>query len=84
VGKVVRLPSPEKKAGPVVKRTLASCGYESDFYSDPKTNLVHFIVTRKGEAEIVMWGQEPSMAAAERTALDWMSAFATRKSAIAG
>ena len=81
---VLKFHHPSRKQslnGPsMVKRTLASSGYEADFFVDQKyaNGLVHFIITRKGEAEIVMWGQERSMAEAERTALDWMSTYGDR------
>lgn len=80
MGQVVQFDSPSPgKAGKLVKRTLCCGGYEADFYADPKTTLIHFIITRKGDAEIVMWGQEPSMSEAERVALDWMGAFVNRQ-----
>ena len=70
----------------MVKRTLSHGDYEAEFYVDPKLNppIYHFIVTRRGAAEIVMWGQEPSMTEAERSALDWMYEMTQRSKAAAG
>lgn len=38
--------------------------------SDPP--VVHYVVSRKGETEILAWGQESSMEAAQRAAMDAM------------
>ena len=62
----------------MVKRTLTTGGYEAEFFVDTKTDLVHWVVTRVGDAEIIMWGQEKSMHEAERAALDYMTANAKR------
>jgi hypothetical protein len=53
-----------------VKRTLAAGGFEADFYLDKtqEVAMYHYIVTRKGMAEIFAWGRESSMADAERSA----------------
>ena len=78
LGKLLEFSNSPGKAGKVVKRTLSCGNYEADFYTDPKTTLVNVIITKRGDAEILMWGQEPSMAEAERFALDWMSSLSSR------
>ena len=82
--KILEFPRAEEK--PVVKRTLSHGDYEAEFYVDPKLNppIYHFIVTRRGAAEIVMWGQELTMTAAEHSALDWMYEMTQRSKAAAG
>ncbi len=58
----------------LVKRTLTSGGYETDFYTDTTTDppIFHYIITRKGDADILAWGQERTAYDAERAALDCM------------
>jgi hypothetical protein len=70
----------------VTKRTLISSGYEAEFFIDRKgeTVLYHYIITRKGNADILMWGQEPSMEEAERAAMDWMSIYGLKSVSAAG
>jgi hypothetical protein len=64
----------------LVRRILNSYGFEAEFYKDSKTDLYHFVISRQGDAEIVMWGQEVSYDEAQRVALDWMKAFGNRAS----
>ena len=63
---------------PRLKKTLVANGYEAFLYQDTSYSLVHYVITRKGEAEILMWGQEDSMEAAEATAKEWMLGFTQR------
>lgn len=58
----------------MVKRTLASGSYEAEFFTDQWADppLVHYIVTRRGETDILAWGQERTMSDAERAAMDCM------------
>jgi hypothetical protein len=58
----------------VIKRTLASGGYEADFYTDTTVEppIVHYIITKNGETDILAMGQERSVQAAEQVALDFM------------
>lgn len=67
----------------MVKRTLSSGGYESEFFTDQHSNppVVHYIVTRKGETDILAWGQERTMQDAERAAMDCMHDLYKRHSA---
>lgn len=76
---VLEFPNPQR-VGSVVKRTLSHNGYEADFYTDSKTQLVHYVITRQGESEIVMWGQEKSIEEAERRALEWMTQLGRKRS----
>ena len=82
--KILEFPKGEEK--PVVKRTLSHGEYEAEFYVDPKLNppVHHFVITRRGAAEIIIWGQEHSMSDAERSALDWMCEMAANSKAAAG
>jgi hypothetical protein len=70
----------------VTKRTLITGGFEAEFFVDHKSvsPLYHFIITRKGNADIIMWGQEHTMEEAERTALEWMTVAAHSAVASAG
>jgi hypothetical protein len=63
-----------RRSKSVVKRTLSSGGYEADFYTDTTVTppIVHFIITKKGDADILAWGQERSIGDAEKAALDCM------------
>lgn len=58
----------------MVKRTLSSGGFESEFFveNDADPPVIHYIVTKKGSADILAWGQEKSPQDAERAALDAM------------
>ena len=58
----------------MVKRTLSSGGYEAEFYTDTSVEppIIHFIVTKKGDTDILAWGQERSINEAERGALEAM------------
>ncbi len=76
-GHVVDFPSPSQDR---VKKTLIANGYEAFLYEDSAHSLVHYVITRKGEAEIVMWGQENSVQEAEQTAKEWMVGFTARRS----
>lgn len=69
--KLIDFPARKK---PLVRRTLSSGGYEAEFFTDPSADfpVVHYVVSRKGEAEILAWGQESSMEAAQRAAMDAM------------
>lgn len=64
----------------MVIRTLQAGEFEADIYRDTKYERYHFVVTRRGEKEIVMWGQEASLSEAEQAAWDWMKAFGKRAS----
>jgi hypothetical protein len=72
-----------RKRKKVIKRTLASGGYEADFYADTTSNppIYHYIVTKRGDADILAWGQERSAHAAERAAMDCMHDLYQRSSA---
>ena len=63
---------PKAKAKSLTKRTLAVGDYLAELYVDTRSAppLYHYIVTRKDSAEILGWGQERSVEAAERSALD--------------
>jgi hypothetical protein len=63
---------PKAKAKSLTKRTLAVGDYLAELYVDARSvpPLYHYIVTRKDSAEILGWGQERSVEAAERSALD--------------
>ncbi|HUQ49910.1 MAG TPA: hypothetical protein VM056_04270 [Terriglobales bacterium] len=76
-GKLIPFPSGRQN---LVKRTMACGGFEADFFVDTKCQaaLYHFIITRKGMAEIVAWGQERSMEEAERAALNAMDYISDR------
>lgn len=58
----------------MVKRTLSSGGFEAEFYSDKwgEQSVVHYVISRKGDSEILAWGQEASMEEAKRAALEAM------------
>jgi len=58
----------------LVKRTLSYGEYEAEFFVDHDSvpALYHYIITRTNAAEILMWGQEKSMAEAEGCALERM------------
>ena len=82
--KILEFPKGEER--PMVKRTLSHGEYEAEFYVDPKLNpaVYHFVITRRGAAEIIIWGQEQSMSDAERSALDWMYEMTANSRAAAG
>ena len=68
-----------------VKRTLALGGFEADFFLDKRAGatMYHYVVTRKGMADILAWGRESSMGDAERAArnaMDSLSANAVKAS----
>ena len=67
----------------MVKRTLASGGYEAEFFTDQWADppLVHYIVTKKGETDILAWGQESTMHDAERVAMECMHDLYKRNAA---
>ena len=56
----------------MTKRTITYDPYEAEFFVDGKTALVHFVITRRGEAEVVLWGEEKSIYVAEKAALESM------------
>jgi hypothetical protein len=58
----------------LVKRTLTSGGFEAEFFVDSKSEpaIYHYIVTRKGSADILAWGQEKNSNDAEHAAMDCM------------
>lgn len=74
-GHVLEFPTPQDSR---LKKTLSANGYETFFYEDARYGLVHYVITRSGEREIVMWGQETSLAEAETTAKEWMLGFTQR------
>ena len=82
--KILEFPKGEEK--PMVKRTLSHGEYEAELYVDPKLNppVYHFVITRRGAAEIIIWGQERSMAEAGCSALDWMYEMTANSRAAAG
>ena len=71
----------------MVKRTICHGRYQADLYVDPKLHppIYHYIITRAGEAEVLMWGQENSVEEAEDAALSWMQDMSGEsKSTVAG
>jgi hypothetical protein len=73
----------------MVKRTIAIGDHIADLYcqSNGDPQLFHYIITRQNSAEILAWGQEYSAEAAERAALERVSALSLQsgsKSAKAG
>lgn len=62
-----------------MKKTVQFDGYEAQLYMDATTTkraVYYFIVTRKGDSEILAMGQEDSAADAQREAMDRMKKFA--------
>ena len=77
---------PKGKEKPTVRRILSHGEYEAELYVDPKLNppVYHFVITRRGAAEIIIWGQERSMSEAGCSALDWMCEMTANNKAAAG
>lgn len=67
----------------MVTRTFRVGNYQADLYVDAKAAppLCHFVVTRQDSPEIVAWGQERSLEAAEQSARDAMGYMADGDSA---
>lgn len=63
------------------KKQLSHNGYVADFFVNAKYDppVYHYIITSKESPEIVSWGQERSMDAAEAEALRCMKEFTARK-----
>ena len=73
-----------RKQAYLVQKVSTYGGFEAELYKDSRhADLFHFVITRKGDSEILMWGQEPTYEEAESVAMSWMRAF-SNKAANAG
>ena len=69
MGKIARFPSTEGKL--VVRTSLERGDYAGEVFRDQSIDppIYHYIVTRRGSADILAMGQELSAAAAKQEAL---------------
>ena len=65
------------------RKTLESGGFLAEIYENDQADptVYHYVVTRKGSAEILGWGQERFAEAAEREARNCMETLSRRSSA---
>lgn len=58
----------------MVKQLISHGDFEAEIYIDTKLHppIYHYLITRRGEAEVLMWGQTRSLEEARHAAQEYM------------